>query len=238
MFTVSLRPTTLFRALVAAAVVLVLLSVISDVLFLTWERAGRAFQAFDVNRESNVPTWWSSFQVGLLALLCLHLARRDRTRPGGRPLAWLLCGAVLLCVSVDEVAQLHEQLSAVFHDLTGRSDGVFRYGWVFLVLPVVIAFVLAVSPLLLSLPRPVAGELVAGGAVFLLGAVVLEMVGSSLVSAGWSRTSFPYVLEYTFEEFFEMLGVAIAFHTVARWAARPTGVTVDAPGVENARTTT
>jgi hypothetical protein len=217
--TFSLRASTVLRVLVGVAVVLLLLSAISDVAYLGWGRLGRPQAALDLDREGNVPTWWSSFQVGLLALLCFHLSRRDRGRRGGRPVAWLLCGAALLYVSVDEVAQLHEQLNAVFHDLAGRSDGIFRFGWVFLALPVVAVFVVVMFPLLLSLPRPVAAELLAGGAVFLLGAVALEVVGSALLSAGWSRTSFPFVLEYHAEEFFEMTGVAVAFHAVARYAA-------------------
>ncbi|MGI4896875.1 MAG: hypothetical protein ACRYF3_17365, partial [Janthinobacterium lividum] len=211
MITLAVRPLTLFRVLVTVALVLLGLSLVSDIVYLGLGHLDRGYYTFDLDQESNVPTWWASLQEGLLGLVCLEIGRRARARRTRHGLSWLLLGVAMLFVSADEIAGLHEQLSGHITDLTGRDDGIFRYGWVLVALPVVVVFVLAVAPMMFSLPRTIALELVAGGFLFVLGSAVLEAVGGSLVGAGWSETSWPVVLEYTVEETFELLGVAIAF---------------------------
>jgi hypothetical protein len=58
--------------------------------------------------EANLPTWASSMQFGVAGLACLAVAAADRT---GRGL-WAAVGVLLLVLSLDELATMHERLSA------------------------------------------------------------------------------------------------------------------------------
>ncbi|MDH3659035.1 MAG: hypothetical protein OEU92_03220 [Alphaproteobacteria bacterium] len=75
---------------------------------------------FELSKEGNAPTWFSSFLFTLIGLACgvIYLAEgnpssgsrlkcdaTDKTRPG-----WLLFAALFLFLSFDETSQLHERL--------------------------------------------------------------------------------------------------------------------------------
>ncbi|MGI8779092.1 MAG: hypothetical protein ACR2L8_02780, partial [Solirubrobacteraceae bacterium] len=61
-----------------------------------------------LDTEANLPTWASSLQFGLAGIACLLVAAADR---GGRG-RWSGVSALLLVLSLDELATLHERLSA------------------------------------------------------------------------------------------------------------------------------
>jgi hypothetical protein len=61
-----------------------------------------------LDAEANLPTWASSLQFGLAGIACLALAATERA--GGW--RWAAVGALLLLLSLDESATLHERLSA------------------------------------------------------------------------------------------------------------------------------
>jgi hypothetical protein len=61
-----------------------------------------------LDAEANLPTWFSSLQFALAGAACLAVAvaRRRASWP------WGLLGALMVLLSLDEVATLHERLSA------------------------------------------------------------------------------------------------------------------------------
>jgi hypothetical protein len=61
-----------------------------------------------LDAEANLPTWASSLQFGLAGIACLALVATDRVRRWW----WAAVGALLLLLSLDEFATLHERLSA------------------------------------------------------------------------------------------------------------------------------
>ena len=73
-----------------------------------WRRGVSQF--FDLNREGNLPTWFSSMQWLCVAVALAGFAWRlvRRAESGGRPL--LALTFLFLCMSLDEVAQIHERL--------------------------------------------------------------------------------------------------------------------------------
>lgn len=63
---------------------------------------------FNLNKESNVPTWFSSMLwalSGVTALGCRRLAKTIRERR-----AWLVISLGLIAISIDEVAMIHENV--------------------------------------------------------------------------------------------------------------------------------
>ena len=70
-----------------------------------------------MNTEANIPAWYSSAAL-LLAAMLLWIVSAATKQRGGRPIYWRLLSLVFLALSIDEVAELHEQLtnpSAMFY---------------------------------------------------------------------------------------------------------------------------
>lgn len=183
--------------------------------------AGQFFSRFfDMNREANLPAWYSSCLWLIGSVLCYRAAQATRAMRelSKESFYWysLTGGCVLL--SLDETGSIHESIGAMLDALAGDPEGyapVYRWVWAALVV-VGIAFLFYLRFLLL-LPRRFALGLMGAGAIFLLGSIGLETLGS-LVEWG-TLSGFPPGLNWprtiALEEFTEMLGT-ICFALVVR----------------------
>jgi len=72
---------------------------------------GSPLPLFDLDGEGNLPAWFSSFQLALVAICFWMLAARRRTsqRPSRRFLR--MCGGLFLLLAIDETALLHERIT-------------------------------------------------------------------------------------------------------------------------------
>jgi len=78
----------------------------------------------DVDSEDSLFTWLSTILLFLSSLLAFVLASNGNDAP-----QWRGIGAILLAMSVDEMASLHEKLSGVLSSLLTTS-GPFFFAWV------------------------------------------------------------------------------------------------------------
>jgi hypothetical protein len=170
----------------------------------------------DLNGEANLPTWASSCQLaGVAALLFLTLPRHERNSRSRRAIAAL--GLLLLFLSLDEVASIHEWLGVLSdrYLLGGARKGTSfaRTGlWMVALVPAVILWVgWFVRPLLEGAFRPTAVRRLG-----LLGLVALlaSAGGVEVVSnfVGWESVA--GILMTMLEEGGEMVGATLMF-----WAA-------------------
>lgn len=169
---------------------------------------------FAVTSEQNVPTWYAvalltATAVAMVAVGALTPRADRRTRT-----SWFVVAAVLVALSVDELASLHERLGAYGAGLVGDAGGLLHFAWVVPGALVALVPVTAVLVLARRLPRRVAVELVAGLGLFLAAAFGLEMVGGLVLDlAGDGHL---YALTAAVEELVEMLGVVVMLHATTR----------------------
>lgn len=195
--------------LLALGAALVGLHLLDHVLDHPWTMVARLV---NLDGEANLPTWYSS---GLLLVLALMFGALGRVRPPHlalRPWVAFMLAAVCLTLSLDEVAQIHEWIGrrsdVLLADGTRQNTLVPRTGiWMFLLGP---PFLLVVAWLwsrfrtaLAHLPR-VTRLYTTGFAVYVLSAFGVEMA-ANLVRAGspWSA------VQVTVEEGGEMLGLTL-----------------------------
>jgi hypothetical protein len=195
----------------------------------TWLAAGA--RLVDLDAEANVPTWFSTLVLALLALACAVTGVLLRAR-GERAWPLLLPAAVAAVLSLDELAQLHEQLQLVGDRLDLSTAGAF--GWV---LPGA-AVVVAVGAVMVLAGRAMAPRLrwslVLAGLVFLAGALGVEVLAGPLYRPGTGDEvpvqSTAYVLSGALEEGLEMAGALVALAAVLsllRVRPTPQGLVVD-----------
>ncbi|MFQ6483835.1 hypothetical protein [Brachybacterium epidermidis] len=210
----SYRSVHVLRAWLPFAAVALLISFIAGVTwtgFLFTEGATSAnfhhvFYLFDVGREYNIPTWYSSMLWALLGLLALFIgsqARRFR-------LSWILLGIVGMAASIDEYQELHERLDGIGFALRGYLPFYVPFPWLVVGVPLALVVGALLLPLVLSLPRRTTLGIIAAGATFLSGAVGMELLsGYVLASQEWVVDS-RYVLVTLIEETLEMLAIGLA----------------------------
>lgn len=162
----------------------------------------------NLDREANIPTWWSSVQLLVAGGAFGLVGFRNIYQTKG---AWLvLCiSALLVAMSLDETASLHEQVGWVVDMVFGnRSETVFdQTGLWFVVvgLPFAAVFgflVFATYRFLETVPNTVF-RLSAGMAVLLTGALGVEAITNFLGTDGH------YVVGVAFEEGLELAGGSI-----------------------------
>jgi len=80
---------------------------------------------FGLEREGNVPTWFSSLQLALIGVVCgvTFLAEKASGSMRKYALFWLGLSLLFLFLSMDETAQFHERLDEVVGLLSKTADG-------------------------------------------------------------------------------------------------------------------
>ena len=147
---------------------------------------------FDFNAESNIPTLYSSAALIFAGVLLAGLGVKARHDRFART-SWFILAAVFAFLAIDETALLHERLAP-----SEATSGIVPY------LIVLSLLVLGLAKFLLALPRRILGLFLASGSVFLLGAVVFEVLGGV-----YHPESLAFALYSTVEETFEMLGIVL-----------------------------
>ena len=200
---------------------------------------------FDLDRERNLPSWFSGllfFLVGLAALLAYF---RERAYHRGIKLRWMWVGVALImfALSLDEITVLHENI--LWREIrvwaVGRGDwAYFLTQWQLLFAPwILFAFLFLALFLRTRLgsdreperptgPRQIRGW-VLGGLSMWAGALALESVRSwtQALGAAWYQAS------VVMEESAEMLGAILLLGAVLRYLRRigpdPTETVLDPP---------
>lgn len=149
--------------------------------------------------EGNLPSWYAS----VLPLVCAGLlawvaAGEDRDRGHWRLLALGFCA-----ISVDEAVGFHEQLGGTFD-----TSGVLHFDWVIPAGALVLVLGLVFLGFLRRLSRETARRFVLAGALYVGGAVVLEL------PLGWwtehhGDDSLGYALIDWCEETLEYVGLTV-----------------------------
>lgn len=162
--------------------------------------------------EWNPSSWFSSALLAATAATAFVVGRDGDAR------RWNAVAGILLVMSIDEIATLHERMAA----LPG-IPGVGSRGWAGAGLVLVALVSIRLVPWALTLDRALRRALVLGGVVFVAGAVGFEVLsGNRAESVG--EDGLHWVLA-TVEEDLEILGVVIVLRALLqRLAAAGTSV--------------
>lgn len=121
-------------------------------------------ELFDVDEEESVPTWFSSSLLLLTAAVLFLIAHLSRQGLDRNAIYWFGLGLGFAFMSVDEIAGFHETLNSV----TETS-------WAVPGMVVVLLVGLLYLKFLSSLPAPVAMRFIISGAIFVGGAIGVEL---------------------------------------------------------------
>lgn len=159
---------------------------------------------FSLSYEQNLPTWYSS-----MLLFCSGLAvwQRRAHAPSHR-LHWRGLALGLMAASIDESVELHERLGG----LVGTS-GILYFDWVIPAGLVVAVVAILYLPFLRSLPRDTGRRFLLAAAVYLGGALLMELP-LGYWTEGHGTDNLGYALIDWVEECLEICGASLFLHAL------------------------
>lgn len=190
----------------------------------------RFTEFFDVGIEGNIPTVYSTLQLGLAAAVSALIAVVIAKQQGRDSGYWYGLAVAFLFLSFDEGATIHETVGRYtelwFENLV---TGYLYFIWVIPYGIAVMWFAAAYFPFLLRLPKRTAIGLVVSGAIFVGGAIGVEAISAAVNEAAFQleRRPLEYYLLYSLEEFIEMFGIALfIFYALDYLATRSEQVSI------------
>jgi hypothetical protein len=173
---------------------------------------------FDLNREGNIPTWFSVILMVLCALLLALIAAARRSSGDRWFRHWAGLGMIFALMSIDEFTQLHER---VMFMLNRRYDfcGLLTNAWVLPAFVFLALLAIVYARFLLALPGRSCRWFILSGAVYISGVVGIEMI-SGLMKRTHGMESLGFALSTTLEETLEMTGLALFIYALLDYAAR------------------
>lgn len=206
-------------ALTVFVVVLSVLSVSGHALqyFYGTEHFTEYVRLFNISGEANVAAWFSSFTLAICAALLLGIALANKKVGASYTGHWMGLAAGFLYMSVDETAQIHEILIVPVRTALNTS-GIFRYAWVIPGIAIVLVVAALYFPFLLRLPSRTRGLFLLAGALYLSGALGMELV-SGYVAEYMGDQVIVRGLVATLEEILEHAGVIVFIYALMSYFA-------------------
>lgn len=208
---VFLDTRAIVRILAVVALVLVLASIAGQLskYLLGHDQVKGLVPLFYLDKERNVPTYFSVLLLLFAALLLAVIALVVGKQRAPYVSKWGILSLTFLFLAFDEAFQVHERLIVPFRGLLGGSDlGIFYYAWVVPGIAFVAVLGVFFSRFVLALPAATRFRFVLAGALYVGGALGVEFVG------GWyaethSTQTFAYSMIATTEESLEMAGLIV-----------------------------
>ena len=204
---VEFHSTTILKVLGYCILALVVLHCLA---MISWFGFGHIYlkgfvPLFSLENEKNVPTLYSTLQLFFAAVLLGICAAQHKIDQGKYFRHWVGLSAIFVFLSFDESALLHEKTLNLTRDSFGTS-GLLYYSWIIPFGIFALLVLLTYTRFLLALPRRIGLIFFFSGAVFVTGAIGLEMFEGQINEAGGYR-SIDYMILVTIEEILEMVGI-------------------------------
>ncbi len=221
---IALNPWSVTRPL---SLVAAFLAIVSVGMASYWMYSQReyvpGFALMSLDKEQSVPALFSTFLLLAASAVLAFIAMVERSSAGRNVRQWQLLAAGFAVMALDENLALHERAIEPMRQLLGGGTlGVFYFAWVIPAIAMVAVLGVYFLPFLLRLPRRTMYGLIAAAALYLGGAVGIELI------EGWWREGHGYRtlgfhLLVTIEESMEMAGAILLIHTLLRHLGRQYG---------------
>lgn len=179
---------------------------------------GRFFQEFSLDREANVPSWFSSALL-LTAAAVLALVALDQLARGARwGRHWAGLSVVFVVLSLDETAEIHERIGSWLRAHL-NLHGPLHYAGVIPALALAVFVGATYLRFVRALPRRTMLGILLAAAIYISGAAGVE-AASGWWAEGHGSKSTALLLVSTVEENLEMFGTLLFILVVLAYLAR------------------
>lgn len=221
---ITFNPWTVTRPLILVAALFVVIHVaMASYWILSHREYVTGYALVSLDREQNLPALFSTFLLVSAAALFVFIAMVERASGSRDFRQWQILAVGFVLMALDEYLALHERLIEPVRRLLGGGNmGILYFSWVVPALVLIAVLGVYFLPFLRRLPRRTMIALMISAAIYLGGAVGVELF------EGWWREGHAYRtigfhLLVTLEEGMEMAGVITLIHALLRHLARRFG---------------
>lgn len=169
---------------------------------------------FDFEHDGNLTTWYSSVTLLICSLLLAIIAIYKKQVQDLFSRHWQFLAIIFAFLSLDEVAMLHERAGNLIEKLSPvEFGGWLNFQWVLLGIPLTLIVAISYLKFLAHLPSKTKTLFFLAGALYVGGALGLEILAGYQESLNTS-SDFLYELITTLEELWEKLGVLVFIHAL------------------------
>ena len=181
---------------------------------------------FYFDAEANFPSLYSALAMLLSATLLWLIGSLVTEKASKKAFYWKFLSIVFVFLAMDEFGSLHEYMIQPMRGMMNESSldsGYLYFAWFIPYTIVVVIIGLVLFRFLFKLPSRTRWLFIIGGAIFLAGAVGMEMIGGNYwAGQGWAidgsdETDLQYALIVTLEELLEMLGIVIFIFALSEY---------------------
>ncbi len=216
-------PRKLALSLVGVVATLIALSMLVQIVHyvLGFEYQMGLVPLFYVDEEANIPTWYSSIALLYSSLLLATIGKVKWDQGDRFRWHWCVLSGIFLLLSIDEVSMLHEYPIDPLRNTLG-AGGLLYFTWVIPGMIFVAAVGIGFLKFLIHLPARTRYLFLVAGAVFVGGAIGVEML-SGIEADARTQFSLTYALIVTVEEMMEMLGIVLFIYALSDYISRHIG---------------
>lgn len=218
MITISPKRVAAWLTLVLVVLVLASLAGSFSTYILSHPRLFGLVRLFDLDSEANIPTWYASISLLACSVILAAIAHTQPKEAIPKAGDWRTLSIIFLFLSIDELASIHELLIEPLRAGLGTS-GIFHFAWVIPYSGLVLLLGLKYLKFLTQLPAPTRRAFLLAGAIYIGGALGMEMI-DGLYASLYGEKNLTYAFLTTIEETLEMLGIVVFLHTLLTYLKR------------------
>lgn len=218
---IRINPVAVVRTLGAVAFLLVLASIAGQLTkyMLGYDYVFGLVPLLYVDSERNIPALFSVLLLFCAASLVTVIAVLKKQEMDPDVSRWTILAFGFLFMVIDEASSLHEKLAPPIRGLIGEGPfGFFYFAWVIPGFAVVFVLVLFFLKFLLRLPTNTRFYFVVAAAVYIGGAIGIELVGGRYDEMH-GQNNLTYSMIATLEESLEMAGIIVFIYALLKYLA-------------------
>lgn len=216
---IVVRPTRIIYILSIIIILLILASIVGQFFkFVLGHNYVYGFvPKFNLDKESNVPTFFSSFLLLISALLLWVIAKVKKKAHDLYAHHWFMLSIIFFSLSIDESAGIHELMINPLRSLL-KESGMFYFAWVIPVMILLLIFALSYFKFFIDLPIKIKHLFSIAFILYVAGALGLELIGGYYADL-YGTERLLYVIITTIEESLEMIGILVVIHAILQYIA-------------------
>ncbi|WP_019509283.1 hypothetical protein [Pleurocapsa sp. PCC 7319] len=164
---------------------------------------------FNFDQESNFPSLYSALTLGFCSYLLALIAVFKKSSQAIYAKHWKALSWIFLFLAIDEACSIHELSIPILRNAI-NAKGIFYFTWVIPGFFLVVLFLITFRKFIQSLPMKIKIIFISAGAIYVTGALGMELVGGYLADSSGYNTV--YGIATTLEELLEMFGIVIFIH--------------------------
>ncbi|MBE9047050.1 hypothetical protein IQ255_22065 [Pleurocapsales cyanobacterium LEGE 10410] len=217
---IAISPRTVVKYLLIGVVFFTLISTAIQICKYVFDYRDEWMDLFNLDRELNLPTWYSALMLGFCSLLLRIIAVGKKQQGDRFTKDWQLLSLIFFGLAIDEVLSIHEVLIIPEVSEALNLPWFLHSMWVIPGVVFVVWFGKRYSKFVRCLPPKSKQHFVVAACTYIGGALVMEMVGSHFAESQ-GQQHLPYALIATAEEVLEMIGIVIflyaLFYYLSKW---------------------